>query len=470
MHKRILIHILPLLLLMSCGTYSEHTSKEQGIAMRPPMGWNSFDAWDYRIDEKQFKATVDVMSERLLKHGWEYAVIDYIWWYWEPANGEDPPRFNDPNLAYDSTGKPDHPEYITVDEFGRYLPSPQRFPSSAGGKGFRLLADYVHSKGLKFGIHIMRGIPRYAVELNLPVKGSGYHASDIAVKSDTCGWLNHNFGIDASKPGAQAYYNSLFDMYASWDVDFVKVDDILSPVFHAGEIELIRKAIDQCGRPMVLSLSPGEAPVTQAPFLVKNANMWRIAEDFWDDWPSLLHNFDLLNEWSPWIGAGHWPDADMLPVGHISLNGLPHGPDRFSNLTWNEQVTMMTLWSVARSPLMIGGDLLSSPDSTFLLLTNDEVLYVDQNSKNNRQVIRTKGENEHVVWMAADSGSSDTFVAMFNLSLKENRVCFDLEKENLKDAYKVRDLWEHENIGKVQGQICAVIPPHGAVLYRLSKQ
>ncbi len=469
MHKRILIHILPLLLFMSCGITSGRSAKDQGIAKHPPMGWNSFDAWDYRINEKQFKATVDVMSERLLKHEWEYAVIDYIWWFWEPANGEVPPRFNDPNLAYDGRSKPVHPEYITVDEFGRYLPSPQRFPSSAGGKGFKLIADHVHTKGLKFGIHIMRGIPRYAVELNLPVKGSKYRASDIAVKSDTCGWLNHNFGIDASKPGAQEYYNSLFDMYASWGVDFVKVDDILSPVFHAGEIELIRKAIDQCGRTMVLSLSPGEAPVSQAPFLVKNANMWRIADDFWDDWRSLLHNFDLLNEWSPWTGAGHWPDADMLPVGHISLNGIPHGPDRISDLTRDEQITMMTLWCIARSPLMIGADLLSSPDSTFLLLTNDEVLYVDQNSRNNTQVIRTKGENEHVVWMASDAGNGDLFVAMFNLSSKENRICFDLEKENLKDSYGVRDLWKHENLGVVKSTLCADVAPHGAVMYRLSK-
>jgi len=465
------IHIcfLTFLLTVSCQNVTDKT-RAAGIADKPPMGWNSFDAWDYRINEEQFKATVDVMAERLLSHGWEYAVLDYIWWYWEPANGEKPPRFNDPNLKYTASGKLLHPEYITMDRNGRFMPSPRRFPSSTGGKGFKPLADYVHSKGLKFGLHIMRGIPRYAVNLNLPVKGTKYRASGLAVKSDTCEWLNHTFGIDVSKPGAQAYYNSLFEMYASWGVDFVKVDDILSPDFHAGEIGLIKKAIEHCGRPMTLSLSPGEAPLSQAEFLVKNANMWRIADDFWDDWGSLLHNFELLNRWSPWIGEGHWPDADMLSVGHISLNGLPHGPDRMTNFTWNEQVTLMTLWSMARSPLMIGADLLSSPDSTFLLLTNDEILYVDQNSANNRQVLRTEGENGHVIWMASDTGNDDVFVAIFNLSSKKNRICFDLRKENLSGTYKVRELWKHEDIGMVKDTVWAETAPHGAVMYRLSEQ
>ena len=470
MIKRIYIYFLPVLFLISCQTGKKEGSNKTMVAEKPPMGWNSFDAWDYRINEKQFMATVDVMSERLLQHGWEYAVLDYIWWFWEPANGEKPPRFNDPNLVYASPGMPVHQGYITIDSFGRFQPSPERFPSSAGGKGLKPLADYVHSKGLKFGLHIMRGIPRYAVAMDTPVKGTKYSARDIADVSDTCSWLNHTYGIDPKKPGAQEYYNSLFDMYASWGVDFIKVDDILSPVFHEGEIKLIRNAIDNCGRPMVLSLSPGEAPLDKGDFLVKNANMWRIADDFWDDWKAVLHNFDLLNKWAPYTGDGHWPDADMLPLGHISLNGLPHGPDRMTNLTRDEQITLMTLWSVAGSPLMIGADLLSSPDSTFLLLTNDEVLYVDQNSKDNHQVESKDGKQGFVIWMAKDKKSDDRFLAMFNLSSKTNSVCFDPAKENLQGPFKVRDLWKHKFIVTAEREICAKIPPHGAVLYRLIRE
>ena len=472
--------ILFLVLMFSCDPTTKSLPDSESIvsqvAITPPMGWNSFDAYDCRINEEDFKATVDVMAEKLLPFGWEYAVIDYIWWHPEPGNWATPRRFGHPNLRYNADGSPLHPEYVTMDEYGRLLPSVERFPSAADGKGFKPIADYVHSKGLKFGIHIMRGIHRKAWSDGSPIMGTELTAKDIAETQDTCTWCNHMFGVDHTKPGAQEYYNSIFELYAEWGVDFIKADDITVPPYHKGEIEMIHNAIENCGRPIVLSLSPGESPLSRANHLKEYSNMWRISADFWDNWPELHHSFDLLNQWAPHIGPGHWPDADMLPIGKIALNNRPRGTERYTLFTWNEQITLMTLFSIARSPLMLGADLLSLKDSTLFLLTNDEVLYVNQHSTNNRQIIKRNYRNkktgemiEYAIWAADDPESDDKFIALFNLSDTKKEVCFNMEWEYFRGEWKVRDLWEKKDIGKAEGDLCAEIGPHGSVLYRLSK-
>lgn len=438
----------------------------KSVAPTPPMGWNSFDAYDCRINEQEFKATVDYMAENLKEYGWEYAVIDYIWWHPEPGNWDTPRRFGHPNIRYKDNGEPLHPEYTTMDEYGRLMPSVERFPSAANGKGFKPIADYVHDKGLKFGIHIMRGIHRAAAFYETPIFGSSANAKDIAEPFDTCGWCNHMYGVDASKEGAQAYYDSLFELYASWGVDFIKADDTMFPPYHDEEIEMMNKAIAKSGRPMVLSLSCGEAPVSRAEHLVENANMWRVSADFWDDWEALHHSFDLLNAWSPFIGNGTWPDGDMLPIGKLSLNNRPHGPERMSNFTEAEHYTLMSLFSIARSPLMMGGDLLSTPESTMKFLKNKEILYVNQHSTDNRQVI--KHENR-AIWIATDPANGDTFIGLFNLADQEQEIHFTFEDESLRGTYKVRDLWAQKDLGSFENEFSAVLDPHGGKLYRLTK-
>jgi arylsulfatase A-like enzyme len=435
------------------------------VARTPPMGWNSFDAYDCRINENEFRNTVDFMAEHLLKYGWEYAVIDYIWWHPEPGNWDTPRRKGHPNIRYKVDGKPLHPDYITMDEYGRLLPAVKRFPSSAGGNGFKPIADYVHSKGMKFGIHIMRGIPRYAAFKDTPILGTEFRAKQIAEPWDTCSWNNHMYGVDPGKPGAQEYYNSLFKLYAEWGVDYIKADDTMFPSYHKGEIELIWKAIQKCGRPMVLSLSPGEAPLGRREHLINHSNMWRISGDFWDNWKSLHHSFDLLNAWSTAARPGHWPDADMLPIGRISLDDRPHGPERNSQFSWPEHYTLLTLWSIAKSPLMLGADLLSISDSTMFFLTNPEVIEVSQKSKGNRQAF-TKGDA--VVWIAKEPASGDTYLALFNLEGAFKKVTFELENEDLRGTYLLRDLWKRKNIGIIRKTISADLEPHGAALYRLS--
>jgi alpha-galactosidase len=372
-------------------------------APTPPMGWNSWDSFATTVTEAQTKAQADYMAEHLKKHGWQYVVVD-IQWYEPGANGYDY-RKNAP---------------LVMDEWGRLQPAANRFPSAADGVGFKPLADYVHSLGLKFGIHLMRGIPRLAVEKNLPVKGTDLRAQDIANKASVCPWNPDMYGVDMSKPGAQAYYDSVFALLASWGVDYVKVDDISRPYHdHAKEIEAIRKAIDSTGRPMVLSLSPGETALTAAEHAGQHANLWRISDDFWDNWPALHEQFARLKNWNPHRRPGSWPDADMLPFGVIDLGR------RTTRFTRDEQYTVMTLWSIARSPLMHGGDMTKMDDFTLSLLTNDEVLAVNQRSENNRPLF---DRDNLIGWTADVPGSADKYVALFNarerIALEPERAAF----------------------------------------------
>jgi alpha-galactosidase len=364
-------------------------------APTPVLGWNSWDCFGPTVVESEVKANADYMAANMKKSGWQYIVVD-IRWYVEndKAHG-----YNEKDAIY------------VMDEYGRLMPSPLRFPSSANGKGFKPLADYIHSKGLKFGIHMMRGIPMEAVKKNTPILGSKAKAADIYSLEGQCPWLKDMYTIVAEKDGAQAYYNSIFKLYASWGLDFVKVDDLSVP-YHFKEIEMIRKAIDNCGRPIVLSTSPGETPIQDAKHVESHANMWRIVGDFWDNWPQLKEHFAVCNRWSPFIGTGHFPDADMLPLGRIGIRA-ERGDNRMCALTKDEQMLMMSLFAIFRSPLMFGGNLPDNDDFTLSLITNPDMLYVNQHSSNNKQLFN---HNDLVAWTADDPKTGDKFLALFNAS------------------------------------------------------
>jgi hypothetical protein len=185
------------------------------VAQTPPMGWNSFDYHGHLVNEAQVKAAADYMAANLKQYGWEYVCIDYCW-YSTTQNG---------TLAQDANFNPK----LNIDSLGRVIPDVAKYPSSANGQGFKPLADYIHAKGLKFGIHLMRGIPRQTVAANTPVLGTSYKAKDIYSTNDPCVWLNVMWPLNMGNPGAQAYLHSLFQQYASWDLDFVKVDDLINP-------------------------------------------------------------------------------------------------------------------------------------------------------------------------------------------------------------------------------------------------
>ncbi|MGI6256360.1 MAG: alpha-galactosidase, partial [Acutalibacter sp.] len=185
--------------------------KKDQVALTPPMGWNSWDCYGPAVNEEQLLGNARYMADHLKEYGWEYVVCDIQWS--EPTAGK-----------YSAYYVPF--AWLTLDEYGRVLPAPERFPSAAGGRGFGPIAEKIHNLGLKFGIHIMRGVPRLAVHKHLPVLGTDTTCDKIASDTSVCKWNTDMYGIDALKEGAQAYYDSIFKLYASWGVDFVKVDDI----------------------------------------------------------------------------------------------------------------------------------------------------------------------------------------------------------------------------------------------------
>ena len=420
-------------------------SDHESVAPTPPMGWNSWDSYGTTVREEQVKANADWMAANLAKYGWKYIVVD-IQWYEPNAQGHD--------------YKPGAP--LTMDEYGRLMPATNRFPSSANGAGFKPLADYVHSKGLSFGIHIMRGIPRQAVEKNLPIKGAPFHAADVADKDNGCRWNPDMWGVDTTKPGAQAYYDSIAELYASWGVDFIKADDMGSHLYQPAEMKALSQAIRKTGRAMVLSISPGPAPISEAEFFEKYAQMWRISDDFWDDWKLLRQQFDFARDWAPLVGKnGTWPDADMLPLGKLRVTDKDGGGEA-TKFTPDEQQTVMTLWSVFRSPLIFGGDLPSNDAATTALLTNRR-----GTRGQSAQPRRTSGARAgHICasgWpMVRIPGS--TYVAVFNLGEASEDFSLRWSELGIRGAAEVRDLWTHQSLGSLE-KIRVRLRPHASALY-----
>jgi alpha-galactosidase len=463
MKQSVLIGILVLVcgipISVACGQAgpTQKRSHSANVAPTPPLGWNSYDYFGAGVTEAEFKAEVDFMKENLLEYGWNYAVIDYLWFNPTGATSVHP----------DKDGRPR--DTLEMDAYGRLMPAVNRFPSAADGKGFKPIADYVHGKGMKFGIHIMRGIPRQAYWENRPILGSKLTAHDIAdtTGKKLCWWNNNMYGVDTASAAGQAYYNSLIDLYAGWGVDFLKVDDIAAPPYRIGEIEMIRKAIDRCGRPIVLSLSPGDTPLQFADAVSRQANMWRVSNDMWDKWSSLLYQFERLDKWSSCIGRNHWPDADMLPLGHLSRAGKVDGPDRMSRFTMEETKTLLTLWAMARSPLIMGGDLLTTPDSILAFLKNREFLRVDQHSKDNRQVYR---DSTKAVWIASDSTKGIAYLALFNLERHSRIVDFTFSQvPGFDGTYEVHDIWNNQDMGNAAHHLSSQLQGHGTVFLKLKK-
>jgi hypothetical protein len=430
---------------------------KNGFAPTPPMGWNSYDYYDTTVTEDQVKANADVMAARLKEYGWEYVVVDIAWY------------------AYDAGSKRDRYQYIPfgrveIDGYSRLLPCPDRFPSSAGGRGFRPLADYVHSLDLKFGIHMMRGIPRIAAHNHMKVKGTDATADEIADPYSICRWNPDMYGLNPEAEGAQQYYDSLFELYAQWGVDFVKVDDICRHDMPSAirETEMIHHAIKRCGRPIVLSLSPGPALVDKAWHYKKYANMWRITDDFWDNWPLLLNMFERCEMWQDHVSPGCWPDCDMLPLGYI---GKGFGRERYTNFTRDEQITMMTLWCMFKSPLMLGAELTKLDGWTEALITNSRVLRLVTDSHGARQVMR---DDEQAVWVSGDNDGKGIYVAVFNLSGTERRIAVCADEAELADmdsfrGMKLEELWSGETILNNADNLEATVPAHGARLFRIER-
>jgi alpha-galactosidase len=435
------------------------------VAPSPPMGWNSWDSFGLTIDEAAFKANARELA-KLRPYGWTYAVIDEGWYMGNPFGDKLQSR-----------------QYV-LDPHGLLIPAPARYPSSTGNQGFKPLGDWLHAQGLKFGLHIVRGIPRQAVQTNLPIAGSTFHAMEAADTGDTCGWDDGNYGI-RDNPAGQAYYDSMLAQYARWGLDFIKVDCIADHPYKGSEIRQIAAAIRKTGRPIVLSLSPGPTQPEHAAEIRQYAQMWRISNDIWDRWhfvhePPKEDDFpigvrDIFDRLQPWIGQAHdgrWPDADMLPFGMLA----PHpglGEARHTRLTLDEERTQLTLLAIARSPLILGANLTRLDDETRRLLTNEEVLRINQTSRNNHPVEDLPAGFENIrVWVASGAGRdpSARYLAIFNLNDEPASVVSRWDRLGLSSgSLAVRDVWAGHLL-PASDHLKLTLPAHGCALYALSRR
>jgi alpha-galactosidase len=439
-------------------------SRAQTLAPTPPMGWNSWDAYGLNINEDQFKANATVLAG-YQQYGWQYVVIDEGWYMANP------------------TGRTVADRQYLWNGNGLLIPAPDRFPSAAHG-GFKPLADWVHAQGLKFGIHIVRGIPRQVVAQNLPIAGTNFTASDAADTTSPCPWDQGNWGVKDNAAG-QAYYDSMIRLYAAWGVDFLKVDCISDRPWRPTEIHQIAAAIRKTGRPIVLSLSPGPTAIENAAEVGKYAQMWRIADDHWDGW-SFPHNpdqgefpfgirdaFDRLAKWYVYTGPGNWPDQDMLPFGYLGPSP-GWGEPRQSRETPDEERTEFALWAIARSPLILGANLTRLDDLTRSLLTNQTVLFMSQNATYDQPIdVSTLGpgfENARV-WRATinEPGARGytEFFGFFNLDDKPAILRTTWKQLGLDGAkHSAQNAWD-DSTTKESKEISVTLPPHGCALLQV---
>ena len=459
-HPRFCLNAAPFVFLLA--TFSAHA---QGVAPTPPMGWNSWDSYGLTIDEAQYRDNVKALAG-IREYGWKYAVIDEGWYMADPfTNSVEAHKYQ-------------------FDANGIQIPAVDRFPSAANGAGFKPLADWVHAQGLKFGIHIVRGIPRQVVKENRPIAGGKYHAADAADIPATCPWDEGNYGV-SDTPAGQAYYDSMLSLYASWGLDYIKVDCISDHPYRPSEIRQIALAIKRTGRPIVLSLSPGPTQLEHATEVGQYAQMWRITDDHWDVWHvehkpgagefpfGLRDAFDRLEKWAPYVKPGNWPDDDMLPFGWLG----PHpglGEARQSRYTHDEERTEMNLWAISRSPLILGANLTKLDDFTRELITNQTLLFMDQNATYSHPMDATTlpaGFDHARVWEATiGEPGARGFAAYFGFfNLDDNPVTLRVSWKALGldgASHQAKDVWS-EAPAKETKEIRVPLPAHGSAVYEV---
>ena len=451
--------------LLSVVAFAAPLLNAQGPAPTPPMGWNSWDAYGLTLDEADFRANAKLLAG-MKDFGWKYAVIDEGWYMQNPFGL---------NLS--------EKKYLW-DGNGILIPVESRFPTSANGAGFKPLADWVHAQGLKFGIHIVRGIPRQVVKDNLPIAGSSFHAADAADIAETCPWDEGNYGVKDNAAG-QAYYDSMLKLYAGWGLDYIKVDCISDHPYRPTEIHQIAAAIRKTGRPMVLSLSPGPTALEHAAEVAESAQMWRITDDHWDGWTfphktgnsefpfGVRDEFDRLAKWFPYTKENNWPDADMLPEGSLT----PHpgwGEPRQSRLTHDEQQTEFTLWAITRSPLIFGGNLTKLDDFSRSLMTNQTLLFMNQNATYSHPVDAASlpaGFENARVWRATINAPGARnyaeYFGFFNLDDKPVTLRASWKQLGLEGSkHLAKNAWS-EGAFKDSKEVTVTLPAHGSTVYEI---
>ncbi len=425
----------------------------------PPAGWNSFDSFGGYLHEAAAFTQLEALASKLAPAGYNFFVVD-IGWYGEyelkPGTLLPMPRSK-------------HAARVHLDTFG--LPQPSRcyFPN-----GFGPLIERTHALGLKFGLHVMRGVPRQAVTEHLPVQGTGVTAADIADPSSTCPWCHYNYGIDLRRPGAQAYYDALVARLAGWGVDFIKADDITA---YPLEIEAMARAIAKCGRPIVLSLSHGGEADVRLRSCYEQSDMVRITKDIWDDVPSIERSFQAWAYWQPLTRAGFWPDLDMIPFGDLQTMSpepmpgeLPAGDNpslcgkgyrRRCGLSLDERRTFITQRALAASPLFVGGDLTTLPAEDLSMLTNPAMLACNRNGVSG-ELVYARGDVQ--VWQAASrivAGAGWLGVFNRNPAHEPEGIVLTPERLRLPSPTLLHDVWHDQPLGPLSSCPGLALPPVG---------
>jgi len=410
----------------------------------PPMGWNSWNVYLGSPDEEEMKAQMRSMAADLLPYGYQYFTTDAHWYGFSNTQYKDGTIF-------------------AWDEYGRPIPQPNKYPSSADGSGFKAMADYAHSLGLKFGLHMMRGLNKWMLGHGCCIKGTETKLEEIIDWNSPCHWDDKNgwYGVKLDHPDVQKWYDSLFENFASWGVDFIKYDDIAYPL-QVIETEMIHNALEKCGRKMVLSLSPGEANVKDGEFYSAHANMWRISGDFWDDWQDCLRkSFDYLAAWNERIEYPGWPDADMIPIGWLCEKKSSRGlRPRFCRFNQEEIQSLFTLFCIARSPLILTSNLLRDEADVLHVITQPDCLAVNQRGKH---PLCLKQDGDLHIWRSAADGNE--YLALFNLSEAEQTFEVDIPQEF--EGKTALDVWNKEIYQLCHATSTFPITAHGVVFLRI---
>ena len=433
--------------LLAGGILPNATAEDNGLERKPVLGWSSWSFIRKNPTADKMKAqALALHNSGLQKIGYEYVNLDDFWYQCPGRQG--------PN----------------VDQYGRWITDTSRFPAEGDTDGIKVVADYIHSLGMKFGIYVTPGISKQALSRNTPIKGTSHTATQIAEPS--IAENNYNckgmIRIDYNKPGAQEYTNSWVDMLAAWGVDYIKIDGMTDR--NTADIKAWSNAIRQSGRPMVLDVTQGDFTTAIAPTLMKFANQWEFAPDVecyrcekggssypLTSWPDVANRFNYVAEWQPYAGPGGFNDYDSLEIGNGDNDGL----------TPVERQTQMSLWALGAAPFILGIDLTHlDPTDLQKYLENADVLAVDQDSIAAKRVLNAG--NQQV--FAKKEPNGDAIVGLFNIGEKVEEFSVPASTVALpenKNGYSLRDLWTGET-KKTTRSITAVVPSHGVVLYRVT--
>jgi hypothetical protein len=437
-----------LIALLAGGTVHNASAEDNGLERTPVLGWSSWSFLRKTPTADRIKAqALALHNSGLQKFGYEYINLDDFWYQCPGSQG--------PN----------------VDSSGRWITDPSRFPPQGDTDGMKVVADYVHSLGMKFGIYVTPGISKQAVSRNTAINGTSYTAAQIAepsVKEN-----NYNckgmVRIDYSKPGAQEYTNSWVDMLAAWGIDYIKIDGMTDS--NAADVKAWSNAIRQSGRPMVLDVTQGSYTIALAPTLVKYANQWEFAPDVecyrcekgdssypLTSWADVANRFNFVADWQPYAGPGGFNDYDSIEVGNGSNDGL----------TPIERQTQISLWALGAAPFILGIDLTHlDPTDLQKYLENAAVLAVDQDSIAAKRVLNTG--NQQV--FAKKEPNGDAIVGLFNTGSKTETVSVAVSAVGLPEnerGYSLHDLWTGDT-KKTGSTISAAVPSHGVALYRVKR-